>query len=233
MADVPLVTIVDGLPTAGTGTVQSISNITDRIGALTATKETNPDAASATELALLRGLLQSTIDATVTSGSLAAPSTELVSVIGPVTTKVTVTFNRPANTTAYTANDAVNDNATAGGGSSTELSWAVAATRGTLRRVRVKKTDQTVATPTLRLWLYDTVFASGAGDNEAFVHPATDSIGFVDIAVTTAGTDDAVGWANADIPFTGATLYGQLQTLSAFTPASGETFTVDLWYQPG
>lgn len=149
------------------------------------------------------------------------------------TTKVSVTFNRPANVTAYTANDAVNDNATAGGGSSTELSWIVAAGRGSLRRVRVKKTDQTVATPTLRIWFYDTVFVSGAGDNEAFVQPATDAVGFVDVAVTTAGTDDAVGWANCDIPFTGTTLYGQIQTLSAFTPASGETFTVDLWYQPG
>jgi hypothetical protein len=151
----------------------------------------------------------------------------------PILTKVSVNFNRPANVTAYTANDAVNDNATAGGGSSTELSWSIPRSAGILRRVRIKKTDQTVATPTIRLWLYDTVFVSGAGDNEAFVHPATDAIGYVDVAVTTAGTDDAVGWANCDIPFTGATLYGQLQTLSAFTPASGETFTVDLWYLPG
>ncbi len=233
MADVPLVTIADGLPTAGTGTVQTISNVTDRQGPLTATKETNPDAASATELALLRGVLQGVQDSTVTTGSLAAPSTELVSVIGPVTTKVTVTFNRPANTTAYTANDAVNDNATAGGGSSTELSWAVAAGRGTIRKVRIRKSDQTVATPTLRLWLYDAVFASGAGDNEAFVQPVADAIDFVDVAVTIAGTDDAMGKANCDIPFVAATLYGQIQTLSAFTPASGETFTVDLWYQPG
>lgn len=151
----------------------------------------------------------------------------------PPVTKASVNFNRPANTTAYAANDAVNDNATAGGGSSTELSWAIGRSSGIIRRIRIKKTDQTVATPTIRLWLYDTVFASGAGDNEAFVHPATDAIGYVDVPVTTAGSDDAVGWADCDIPFTGATLYGQLQTLSAFTPASGETFTIGLWYLPG
>lgn len=151
----------------------------------------------------------------------------------PPPTKVSVNFNRPANTTGYTANDVVNDNATAGGGSSTELTWTIPRSAGTIRRVRIKKSDQTVATPTLRLWLYDAVFASGAGDNEAFVHPATDAIGFVDVAVVHAGSDDAVGWTNCDIPVTVGTLYGQLQTLSAFTPASGETFTVDLWAYPG
>ena len=145
--------------------------------------------------------------------------------------KVSTNFNRPANTTPYAVNDAVNDNATAG--STTELSWSIPAGKGILRRVRIKKSDQTVATPTLRLWLYDTVFMTAAGDNAAFSHPATDSIGYVDVDVTTAGTDDAVGWANCDIPFVAATLYGQLQTLSVFTPASGETFTTDLWYIQG
>ena len=156
---------------------------------------------------------------------------EVLSAVGII--KVSANFNRPADTTAYANNDAVNDNATAGGGSSTELSWAIPRAAGVLRRIRIKKTDQTVATPTIRLWLYDTIFTSGAGDNEAFVHPATDSIGRIDVPVTTAGSDDAVGWAECDIPFTGATLYGQLQTLNVFTPASGETFTISLWYLPG
>ncbi len=231
MADVPLVTIVDGLPTAGSGTVQTISNITDRQGALNATKETNPDAASTTELALLRGLLQSTQDATVTTGSLASPSTELVSVIGPVTTKITSTFNRPADTTAYTANDAVADSTTAG--SVTKQSAAITAGKGSIRRVKIRKSDQTVATPTIRVWFWDATFTVAAGDNAAFSNPLQDAIGFVDVAVTNAGTDDAVGWTACDIPLVAGTLFWLLQTLSAFTPASGETFTTEIHYTPG
>lgn len=147
------------------------------------------------------------------------------------TYKVSANFNRPANTTAYAVNDAVNDNTTAG--SVTELSWSIPAGAGILRRVRVKKSDQTVATPTIRVWLYDTVFASAAGDNAAFSHPATDAIGYVDVDVLNAGTDDAVGWSNCDIPFVAGTLYGQLETLTAFTPANAETFTISLWYFAG
>lgn len=167
--------------------------------------------------------------ATLASDDPAVASLAILSAAGIV--KATTSFNRPADTTAYAANDAVSDNTTAG--SVTELSWSIARSAGIIRRVRIKKTDQTVATPTIRLWLYDTTLSAGAGDNAAFVHPATDSLGYVDVPVTTAGSDDAVGWAECDIPFTGATIYGLLQTLSAFTPANAETFTTDIWYLPG
>ena len=230
MADVPLVDIVNGLPTGGTGTVQTISNITDRIGPLNATKETNPDAASATELALLRGMLQATIDATVTSGTIGSPSTEFVSVIGPVTTKVSNNFTCP-NNTSHVANDNISDNSTAG--SVTKLSFAVAAGKGTITRIRVKKSDQTVATPSIRVWLWDTTFTVASGDDAAFSQPLTDAIGFADVAVINAGTDDAVGWTNCAIPFVAGTVFGLLQTLTTFTVGASEVFTVDLWYVPG
>jgi len=146
-------------------------------------------------------------------------------------TKVSANFNRPANATPYTANDAVNDNTTAG--SVTKLSFSIAAAVGRIYRVRIRESDQTVATPTIRLWLWDTTFTVASGDNAAFSEPLQDTVGFVDVAVTNAGTDDAVGYSNCDIPFTGGTIYGLLQTLSGFTPASGETFTISLWYLPG
>lgn len=151
-----------------------------------------------------------------------------------LTTKMAATtknFNRPANTTAYAADDAVANNATAG--SVTRLEYDPAQSRGVIRRVRIRKSDQTVATPTLRLYLFDATFTVGAGDNAAFTAPLQDCIGYVDVPVTTAGSDDAVGWANCDIPYQGAKVYGLLQTLSAFAPASAETFTVDLWELPG
>lgn len=137
-------------------------------------------------------------------------------------------FNRPADTTAYAANDAVANNTVAG--SVTVLSWTTAEGSGIVRRARIRKSDQTVATPTLRLWLYETAPTPGAGDNAAFVHPIATCVGFVDIPVVNAGSDDAAGFVDCDIPFVSSALKGLLQTLSAFTPANAETFIVDLWY---
>lgn len=151
--------------------------------------------------------------------------------VDAVTTKASSNFNRPGDTTAYAVNDGVSDNTTAG--SVTKLSWSIAASSGRILRVRIRKSDQTVATPTIRLWFWDTTFTVGSGDNAAFAAPLADSIGYVEVGVTSAGSDDAVGWSNCDIPFTGGTLYGLLQTLSVFTPANAETFTIDIWYLPG
>lgn len=142
------------------------------------------------------------------------------------TFKVDATFNRPTNTTPYSVNDAVNDNTTAG--SVTELSWTIPAAQAFITRVRVKKGDAGDS-PTIRVWLYDAAFATGAGDNAAFVHPVADCIGYVDVIVSLDGSDDAVGFADCQIPVTVGTLYGELQTLTAFAPGSGETFTVSLW----
>lgn len=147
------------------------------------------------------------------------------------TYKVSSNFNRPGDTNAYAANDAVANSTTAG--SVTPLSFALNGSAGNIRRIRIKKSDQTVATPTIRLWLFEASPTPGAGDNAAFTAPLTDSLGFVDVLVTTAGSDDAVGWTDVDIPAVGATIYGLLQTMSVFTPANAETFTVSLWYLAG
>lgn len=149
-----------------------------------------------------------------------------------ITTKgADASFTRPANTTAYTANDAVANNTTAG--SVTPLSWSIASAAGNFIRFRVRKSDQTVATPTIRIWLFDASPTPGAGDNAAFAFPAADSIGYVDVDVTNAGSDDAVGYETCDIPFAASTIYGLLQTLTTFTPASAETITVTPWYVQG
>lgn len=148
-----------------------------------------------------------------------------------VFTKATATFNRPGDTTGYTANDTVADNTTAG--SVTKLTFTIAGGAGNIRRIKVRKSDQTVATPTIRVWFWDATFAVASGDNAAFSNPLQDSIGFVDVAVTNAGTDDAIGWSNCDIPVASGTVFCLLQTLSAFTPANAETFTVEIHYLPG
>ena len=57
MVDLTSVTLTAGIPTAGTGDVQTINALTALVGPLNATKEADPDAASATLLALVRGLI--------------------------------------------------------------------------------------------------------------------------------------------------------------------------------
>lgn len=140
-------------------------------------------------------------------------------------------FNRPANTTAYTANDLVANSTTAG--SVTPLSFALSASAGLIRRVRVKKSDEATATPTIRVWFFESSPTVTNGDNGAFAATLTSSIGYADVDVTNAGSDDAVGWATVDIPVVAATCYGLLQTLSGYTPTSGETYTVTIWYLNG
>lgn len=147
----------------------------------------------------------------------------------PVLVKVNATFTH-ADNTSHVANDNISDNGTAG--SVTKLSWSIPEGAGVIRRVRIKKSDQTVATPTLRLWIWDTTFTVASGDNAAFSQPLIDTVGQVDVAVTNAGTDDAVGWTSCDVPFVAGTLYGLLQTLTTYTPGASEVYNVDLWYDP-
>ena len=149
------------------------------------------------------------------------------------TYKVSANFNRPADTNDYVVGDAIANSTTAG--SVTPMSFAITGQKGIVRRVRIKKSDQTIATPTIRVWLFDASPAPGAGDNAAFTAPLANCVGFVDVAVTSAGSDDAVGFEDCDVPVTVATVYGLLQTQTAYdcANASAETYDVTLWYLAG
>jgi hypothetical protein len=145
--------------------------------------------------------------------------------------KVSANFNTPAATHSFVSGEWICDNATAG--SVTKLSWAIPRGSGTIRSIRIRKSDQTVATPTIRLFLWDANFTVAVGNDASGNQPMQDCIRFVDVAVVYTGSEDAVGWTNCDIPFSAGTLYGLLQSQSTFTGASGETWTVDLSYLPG
>jgi hypothetical protein len=152
-------------------------------------------------------------------------------VAAPPLVKVSANFTAAGTTPSYTANEWISDNGTAG--SVTKISWSIPRSNGTLRRVRIRKSDQTVATPTIRLYLWDATFAVAVGNDASGAQPLQDAIGFVDVAVTSAGSDDAVGWTSCDIPFSAGTLFGLLQSQSSFTGATSEVWTIDLWYLPG
>lgn len=147
-------------------------------------------------------------------------------------------LTRPANTTAYTANDSVSDNATAG--SVTALVATVSDTNDdpiSVERIRVTSTDTGVAGKTFRAYIFnsDPTASSGvgAGDNAAWSNKNAGYVGtltgvfktFSDGCVAILAPED--GSRILCSPATGAkTLWIQLQTLSDFTPsANSTTFT--------
>ena len=145
--------------------------------------------------------------------------------------KLSSNFTAAGTTPTYVSGEWISDNGTAG--SVTKSTWTVVAGAGTIRRVKIRKSDQTVATPTIRLYLWDTTFTVAVGNDAAGAQPFADSIGFLDVPVTTAGTDDAVGWTSCDIPFVAGTLFGLLQSQSSFTGATSEVWTIELTVVPG
>jgi hypothetical protein len=145
------------------------------------------------------------------------------------------TMTRPANTTAYSANDAVSNNATAG--SVTPFSFSVSNANDdpvSLERVRILSTDTGLIGQTLRMFFYqsDPSAATGivGGDNAAFSTKQGTFIGSMS-GVMRAFSDGAGGVLAPDEgsrivtnPSGGAqTVFGLLQTLTAWTPSANAT----------
>lgn len=145
------------------------------------------------------------------------------------------TLTRPANTTAYTANDSISDNATAGSvtaipGTVSDLADAPVA----LTSLLFSTTDTGLGGKSVRAWLYnsDPTANSGvvAGDNAAFSNKRAGFIGTMSGALR-AMSDGAVGVLVPDedkpiiaSPGSGVrTFWVQYQTLSDFTPSANST----------
>lgn len=157
--------------------------------------------------------------------------------VGGNTVAVSVEFSRPADTTAYAARDAVANSTS----SPTVLTFSniarVNAGSGYITKARLM-TDQSTNTARFRLHLYRTA-PTAINDNAAWTllwANRANRIGFIDFsALQTEGTgSDAANALNTDIrlAFVCATasraLYGMLETLDAFTPASGQQFMIEL-----
>lgn len=145
------------------------------------------------------------------------------------------TMTRPANTTAYAANDAVSNSATAG--AVTPFSFTVSNANDdpvSLERVRILSTDTGLIGQTLRMFFYqgDPSASSGivGGDNAAFSTKQGTFIGAMS-GTLRAFSDGAGGVLTPDEgarvitnPTTsGATVFGLLQTLTAWTPSANST----------
>lgn len=152
---------------------------------------------------------------------------------------ISANFTRPADTTAYASGDLVANSTTAG--SVVPLSFAAAARAagkgGKIVGARLAKSNASLTNASFRLHLFTAAPTTITnGDNGALsTSGVADYIGALDVVVDRAFTDGAFGRSGAPLSgnfleYVGATttLYGLLEARGAYTPASGEVFTVTI-----
>lgn len=158
--------------------------------------------------------------------------------VGGKTVRASANFTRPADTTAYASTDLVANSTTAGSVAAMSFTVArVAGGSGMIRRCRIRKSGTSVTNASFRLHLFNAAPATITnGDNGAFsVSGVADYLGAFDVNVDRAFTDGAAGNGlpinGSEINFaltSGTAIYGLLEARGAYTPASGEVFTVSL-----
>ena len=159
-----------------------------------------------------------------------------VPAFGQSLTRTKVERTRPADTTAYAAKDVVADSTA----TPTVITFPAIVKRngseGYIVAARLM-TDQSTNTARYRLHLYATA-PTPIADNAPFAMlyaNRENRIGFIDFsAMQTEGTGSTAALAlNTEVRLAfraGATtaIYGVLETLDAFTPASGQKFYIEL-----
>ena len=151
-----------------------------------------------------------------------------------------ITFTRPADTTQYTAGDAVSDNATTPTAATFLLSGLSTQTGsgGIIRSVSLYKSDQDLTTASFQVNFFDTQPAAAGWEDNAPI-AITDaewqrSIGMVQLLTGTHGftavTGDIYTRSGLDLPYQYVTgdspIYVVLTAAAAYTPASGEAITL-------
>lgn len=155
-----------------------------------------------------------------------------VGLVHGTTADVAVTVTRPADTTAYAANDSVNTSTS----SPTIITFAgasrVASGTGYITKARLS-TNQSANVAQFRMYLFKVSNPQLSNDNAAFLIKDADNanrLGYIDFPAcfTEAGSDVAIavldGLRFGYVADSGSALYGILLTKTAFTPISGQTF---------
>jgi hypothetical protein len=160
--------------------------------------------------------------------------------VGGRIASVSVEFTRPANTTAYTAGDVVSNSTVAT--VLMEFANLLRINAGSAYIVGARLvTDLKSIVPRFRVHLFSTSTPTVAADNAAHKELYTESsqrLGYFDLPAMTTGADAANSTTSRTMDMTvrfpiiaaAATrsIYAMLETLDAFTPASGEKFTLVL-----
>ena len=156
-------------------------------------------------------------------------------------------FARPANTTQYAVGDLVANNATAGSVAALNFPQGPII----VRRVRVTKDDDDVTAATFRVHFFKGNPVSSApanGDNGAISlnTDINEYLGSYDVDMTSApDIYNTAGNVGVGVPLNGSELivpqyrtaawsetgtYALIEARATYTPASGETFTVEIEY---
>jgi hypothetical protein len=167
-----------------------------------------------------------------------AASEAHIGAIGGAIVNVSTEITRPADTTAYAANDVVSNNTTTTTLGTLTNCARVNAGSGYIVGARLA-TDKKSITPRFRVHLFNASNPTVAADNVAHKSVYADlskRIGTFDLAAMATDTTNSDVSAATDwtlrIPFVCAAasrdIFFFLETLDAFTPASGEKFTLVL-----
>lgn len=153
-------------------------------------------------------------------------------------------FTRPADTTAYASGDLVANSTTAA--SVTPLSWSLPVQSlnaiNFIRRVRLKKSGNSLTNASFRVHFYTTdptASAPSNGDNGAWATVEAGYLGSVDVTIDKAFIDNSGPAVGIGVPNAGSeinfnatggtdkqTVYALVEARGAYTPASAEVFTV-------
>lgn len=147
------------------------------------------------------------------------------------------TFTRPSDTTQYAVGDLVANSTTAGSVTALALTCArTAAGYFTITKVRLRKSGTSVTNAAFRVHLYLSAPTASNGDNGAYLtNNVANYLGAFDVNSMMAFSDGAAGngaamtsnQATGKLP-SGLTCHALIEARAAYTPASGETFTVTL-----
>lgn len=171
------------------------------------------------------------------SGNLPITLSGSPTVLTPVTgiaTNPTSTLTRPANTTAYGANQLIASNATPGSIVVPNFAIANAAGAAIIPRVRLSTNATTGwgTTLTLNLWTTAPTYTNGDGGTYAVATGGATHVAQFSCVLTQYG-DAAQGECQINVNnfailklASGTAVYWDLQTTAAVTPISGQTFTV-------
>lgn len=152
-------------------------------------------------------------------------------------TRPSASFTRPADTTAYASGDLVANSTTAG--SVVPMTLTISPFNGgfRVRRFKLHKSGTSTTNAQFRVHLFvSSTITVTNGDNAAFSVSSVDNyIGSADVTIGQAFTDGSAGFAlpatgtdMAAIPTGAAAVYALLEARAAYTPASGEVFTLSL-----
>ena len=176
----------------------------------------------------------------MTTGAFEASVTAITDNIHLSTKLVSAEFTRPADTTAYTAGDVVsNSDATTVPVTLTSMG-RVTGGSGYITGVRLTTNKKSI-TPRIRVHLFNVATATLAADNVAHKELYADAskrVGMFDLPAMTTGTDTTNSDMSRSVDFTqripfqcaadSSSLFYVLEAIDAFTPASGQKFTLSL-----